>query len=78
MTHPFALHSALCSAAMQDPSACDFGGVGQIATKDPTTGTCKFLLGLKAYNPATAKSAMRSVAPLSLTAAALALVVLLA
>lgn len=63
----------LCTAfsCIQDPSACDFGGVASITTKDPTTGNCKFLVGMKVYTPT--KSAMRSVATLSFTIAALAL-----
>lgn len=34
----------------QNPLACNFQGVAQITTTDPSVGTCKFIIGIKASN----------------------------
>lgn len=40
----------------QNPLSCNFQGVAQITTTDPSVGTCKFIIGIKASNSSTTSS----------------------
>jgi hypothetical protein len=35
----------------QNPAACDFQGLGEVTTQDPSQGTCRFIIGLIAETP---------------------------
>ncbi|CAK9233750.1 unnamed protein product [Sphagnum troendelagicum] len=35
----------------QNPAACNFQGLGEVTTQDPSQGTCRFILGLIAETP---------------------------
>lgn len=40
----------------QNPLACNFQGVAQITTTDPSVGTCKFIIGIKSSNSSSSSS----------------------
>ena len=40
----------------QNSLACNFQGVAQITTTDPSVGTCKFIIGIKASNSSSSSS----------------------
>lgn len=44
----------------QDPSACFFQGLGQITTTNPSTSTCRFIVGLVSETPAASSSSIAS------------------
>jgi hypothetical protein len=41
-------------AQNQNPAACDFQGLAQTTTQDPSQGTCKFNIGLQHFSPSSA------------------------
>jgi hypothetical protein len=41
-------------AQNQNPTACDFQGLAQTTTQDPSQGTCKFNIGLQHFSPSSA------------------------
>ncbi len=41
-------------AQNQNPAACDFQGLAQTTTQDPSLGTCKFNIGLQHFSPSSA------------------------